>query len=703
MLTLGFALHNHQPVGNFDHVLEDAHRQCYRPFLDLVGDLPAFRFSMHWSGPLLDWLEAHHPDTVDLLGQMVARGQVEIMGGGYYEPILPALPDRDRLGQIEMMSQYVQDRFGVRPGGMWLAERVWEQGLVKSIADSGIRFTAVDDAHFMYAGIEKETLTGYLLAEDRGRKVAVFPIDEKLRYDIPFAPVEKVIAYLHEWNDRVENATIVYADDGEKFGTWPGTHDHCYKDGWLRAFLNAVLAEESWLRIAPLGEIYELSEAVGHAYLPDSSYREMMEWTLSPKARRSYQSARRHLLDLKDDAASHLLRGASWRSFFRKYPEARRMYGRMLDVSAAVDAMPPGDQRERARRELYRGQCNCAYWHGVFGGLYLPHLRFATYEHLIRADVSARGSAGDVTIRAADIDLDGNDEIILANDRLSLVVAPRCGGRLVEIDLRPGAVNLTHTLSRRPEFYHEELVKAADDGAGDAVETIHAAVHSKEEGLEDLLVYDAYARDSLIDHILPADAGPRALDGGDYGGIGRLPWENMTIEDPNADESCGRIELRGTVALGGDGTALRVAKSIRLAPGSGTISASWRLEHQGSAMPAIRFASEWTLTLLAGVAPDRYFRCGGVHLGNLSSRLALDNAVDFSVVDEYLDIAATFAPDGDADIWTFPIWTVSSSEGGCEKIFQGATVVVVWPIVAWRESSARFDLDVIIGDARACT
>ena len=699
MLTFGFALHNHQPVGNFDHVFEDAHRQCYRPFLDLVREFPAFRFSMHWSGPLLDWLEAHHRDTVDLLSEMVSRGQVQIMGGAYYEPILTALPDRDRLGQIAMMSDIVEHRFGARPKGMWLAERVWEQGLVKSIADAGIRFTAVDDAHFLYAGIEKEALIGYLLAEDRGRKIGVFPIDEQLRYDIPFATVGKVIARLREWDERLDDAMIVYADDGEKFGTWPGTHKHCYKDGWLRSFLEAALAEESWLRIAPLGEIYESRDAVGHAYLPDSSYREMMEWTLPVRARRSYERARRLLVELKDDTASHLLRGASWRSFFRKYPEARRMYGRMLDVSAAVDAMTPGARREQARRELYMGQCNCSYWHGVFGGLYLPHLRFATYEHLIKADVPARGAAGGVTIRTADIDLDGHDETILANDRLSLVVAPHLGGRLVELDIRPKAVNLTHTLSRRLEFYHEELIKMGEESS-DGPETIHAAVRAKEEGLDELLVYDAYGRDSLIDHILPADAGPSALDGGEYGGIGRLPWESMTIRAVNTDRSSGRIELQKTAELDRDGTALHVAKSVGLAAGGGTVTVSWRLEPEGGAMPAARFASEWTFTLLAGEAPDRYYRRGSEPLGNLSSRLVLERPASFAVVDEYLDIAATFAPRGEADIWTFPIWTVSSSEGGCERIFQGATVIVVWPILSWREPSARFDLDVTIGDAR---
>ncbi|MFH0964922.1 MAG: alpha-amylase/4-alpha-glucanotransferase domain-containing protein, partial [Planctomycetota bacterium] len=654
MITLAFAVHNHQPVGNFDHVFEDAHRTCYRAFLDLLANYPAFRLSMHWSGPLLDWLEAHHPDTLDLLADLARRSQVEILGGACYEPILPGIPREDRLGQIEMMSQLLEARFGTRPTGMWLPERVWEQGLVRSIADAGIRYTAVDESHFLYAGFEKEELVDFFLAEDQGRTIAVFPIDEKLRYMIPFAEIPKLLDYLREWARSHDGSTIVYADDGEKFGVWPGTAKHCYEDRWLPRFIEAVLEQSDWLTVVPLGEVCAKARPRDAAYLPDSSYREMMEWTLPLPARRRYETARKLLLAQEDDAAARLLRGASWRSFFRKYPEARQMEGRMLDVSKSVHARkdPPD-----ALRALYRAQCNCAYWHGVFGGLYLPHLRFAVYEQLIAADKAVRPALDRVDLRRADVDLDGVEEVILANKNLALVLAPARGGHLSELDLRPRNVNLIHTLARRPEFYHDAVRKAQAERP-EAVATIHDEVRLKDAGLLDLLQYDPYRRESFIDHLLPEAAGPDALSGGEYPGVRDLVDGPFELTLAQSRRGLAEVRFARTVSLGeslGPGEA-RLAKTARLRADGDSLRFSWSVENR-SARP-LRFASEWTFTLLAGEAHDRYFRMGegGQSLGNLSTNLALADVADFRLVDEYLRIEVVLRPDPPAAVWTFPIW-----------------------------------------------
>mgnify|MGYP001572065226 CR=1 FL=1 len=88
-----FCIHNHQPVGNFDHVLEEAYEKSYWPFLQLISRYPSVKMSLHNSGYLIDWLIENHPEYIELLRMMVNRKQVEIMGGGYYEPILPMIPE----------------------------------------------------------------------------------------------------------------------------------------------------------------------------------------------------------------------------------------------------------------------------------------------------------------------------------------------------------------------------------------------------------------------------------------------------------------------------------------------------------------------------------------------------------------------------------------------------------------------------------
>src|SRR6185295_914410 len=127
-------LHSHQPVGNFDHVIEEACKLSYFPYVDVFEKHPQIPLTHHISGCLLEWLESHHPEYLDLLARRVKGGEGakkwEMIGGGFYEPIMPLLPTRDRIGQIARMQDFIANRFGKKPRSFWLAERVWEPALV---------------------------------------------------------------------------------------------------------------------------------------------------------------------------------------------------------------------------------------------------------------------------------------------------------------------------------------------------------------------------------------------------------------------------------------------------------------------------------------------------------------------------------------------------------------------------------------------
>ena len=137
-VSLLFGVHAHQPVGNFPEVMEDAHQRCYKPFLETVYRYPGFKFALHASGWLLEWLMTHHPADMALLREMAERGQVEFFGAGDMEPVLAVIPYRDRLSQLAAMSDRLEQYFLQRPQGAWLTERVWEATVVPALADSGI-------------------------------------------------------------------------------------------------------------------------------------------------------------------------------------------------------------------------------------------------------------------------------------------------------------------------------------------------------------------------------------------------------------------------------------------------------------------------------------------------------------------------------------------------------------------------------------
>ena len=195
-LYLGIVLHNHQPVGNYDFVIEEVYQQAYLPMLEALERHPGVRIGLHNSGCLLDWLIAQHPEYVTRLHALCERGQVEMLTGGYYEPILPMIPDADKVGQIRKLSAFVGERFGQQPTGLWLTERVWEPGLPAPLVEAGVRWTLVDDAHFRMAGMPEGELDGYHITEDQGKPLALFAGSQQLRYTIPWRNVEDLMGGL---------------------------------------------------------------------------------------------------------------------------------------------------------------------------------------------------------------------------------------------------------------------------------------------------------------------------------------------------------------------------------------------------------------------------------------------------------------------------------------------------------------------------
>ena len=115
---------------------------------------------MHYSGPLRDWLKANKPEFLRRVRTLVGRKQIEIMTGGYYEPVLAALPDADKLGQIAKLTEAIQSDFAAKPVGAWLAERVWEPLLANPFHEAGVEYTVVDDTHFKYVGYTDDDLCG---------------------------------------------------------------------------------------------------------------------------------------------------------------------------------------------------------------------------------------------------------------------------------------------------------------------------------------------------------------------------------------------------------------------------------------------------------------------------------------------------------------------------------------------------------------
>ncbi len=693
--VLLLCFHNHQPVGNFDSVLEGATRDAYRPFLATLAAFPSVKATIHFSGWLLRWIEERAPETFTLLLDLVSRGQVELLGGGMYEPVLALLPERDRRGQIEALSGAISRRFGKAPQGIWLAERVWEPDLPATLSAAGVGYLPLDDYHFVRAGLAREELDGVYLTEHNGAAVRVFPGNERLRYLIPFGDVEWTLSEIGRMTSRdVPFPAAIFADDGEKFGVWPGTHRSVYQEGWLNRFFEGISARAGWLTTMTFGEYAAAAPPRGTVYLPTCSYIEMGEWTLPPRPAARFGEL---LHDFRAGRMTEILpfaQGGHFRNFLRKYDESNQLHKRVLWASSRVEAAERkgGPGARGIRDDLYRAQSNDVYWHGVFGGLYLNHLRDAAYSNLLKAERAAdavlhAGKAGWIEVVKGDIDRDGGPELLLKTSLLTLFVHAHDGGALTEISLPSRGVALGHVLTRREEGYHAKFRRAA--GSFDGSTSIHDVLVLKDPSVLSALGADPWQRASFREAIYREEDSPEAI----FSGAAGPRCATTAGQDAKVSTSRrgARLDVTLSLPFRGEGLDLLLSKSLVLRAGTEGFEACYRLANRGTQSVSGRLCAEWNLNLLSGSGPERYYEGMG-DAREMSSSGVADGVRRFRLVDGWRKVAAQADLDRESAVLRYPIETASLSEAGAERIHQGVCLRILFPFHLPPGESERYSV-----------
>ncbi len=628
-ISLALALHAHQPVGNFDSVIEQAYATSYRPFLDAAAARPWLKLNLHYSGFLLDWLAAHHPDYVARLRQLTDAGRLEMLGGGYYEPILAAIPAPDQQAQLDRLTAALLRLCGSSPQGAWLAERVWEPELTSVLARAGLRYTLLDDSHFELAGLRPEELHGYWLSEDQGATLAVFPSNYFLRQALPFRPEREGLDYLLQAARDHPGSLLTMGDDLEKFGSWPHTFRHVYTEGWLERFLDLLESHRASIETVRLSDYLRVRPARGLVYLPTASYPEMMRWAES----------------------------ASWRNFLTKYPEANLLHKTGWDLHRRLLACDPNAPAvAQAHDHLLAAQCNDVYWHGWFGGLYSPHLRNLAFTHLLAADALLDSLAPAPSLRHFDLHLDGHEVVELRSPQLRLLVSPDDGASLEELDYRPANANLINSLQRRPEPYHKDLGRhAAANPANLPGPTPSPALAEPEAALQ----YDPFPRSAARLYLCPPDKS--------FADFQRLAL------DPDPDLAAGPYAISllqpGRLDLSRPG----VLKSYALTADTLELTVTLDLALAANRQPIL----ELVLNLLAPDAPDRA-------LCSADRRLGLRFAGPLPpgplrLEDGWRQFTILLTAPAASHWWVRPLYTVSQSEAGFETLYQGSALAACFP------------------------
>jgi alpha-amylase/alpha-mannosidase (GH57 family) len=664
-VALLLGVHAHQPVGNFPEVLQDAHARCYGPFIRTLHRYPDFPFALHFSGWLLDYLLQHYPEDMAMLNEMVQRGQVELVGAGETEPVLAVIPNRDRIGQIVALSDKLEKKFGQRPEGAWLTERVWEATVVPALADAGIRYVTVDDYHFLCTGKMASELNGYYTTEEDGRRLDLFPISEALRYRFPFSPALEAVQYLESLAGEGQEAAV-YFDDIEKFGIWPETYEWVYEKGWLEDFIRGVLASPL-IRPMKFSDYHAEAHTCGIVYLPTTSYIEMNEWTLPAQAANTYadlvhEAKSRGLFD-RDKA---FLRGGIWKNFITRYPESNWMHKRMLQLSQRFHALPESKKTGEMLELLYQSQANDAYWHGLFGGLYLPHLRRAIYNAIVALEALLDKVAARPSVMIEDLDLDGRKEVFVHNDEIQAVARQDGSAAICELDAYLLKHNFGDTLARQSEHYYRKMHLDRDaQHSGEGIANPHERVSFKHHITQADLALDDVQRMLFLDSLVNGEA--------------VTPLRSYILRPADSHVS----HLTFSCEQGNVLIDKRISVSGK----------RLRVSYQFNGVMQGQFRTEINLAMPSCDGPAGRFVFNGQIPGGFGQPLQFEKAKKLDLQDEVLGGVLSLHLNTPALIQSQPHFSVSQSEAGFEKIMQAVTLTLTWPLTR-QEKELIVDIDV---------
>ena len=406
-INLILGSHAHVPSGAPEKEFKDVYENKLRPFVCGLYKYPKIQAVLHYSGTLLNWIERNHPEFFMLMEDMINRKQAEVLGGGFYEPMLPLIPVQDRVDQIEFMTTYLRRHFGKRPAGCWIPAFAWEQQLIGALAASGMNYTFLSEKQFINAEISGHSLLYPCLSEDQGKLVTIFPVSKFIETQLSEKNVPLVLEELKN------NPAFISGTENEIFAAIfpeapPGpAKKEPSEQGWERFFEDLSLCETLAATALP-GKLLKSLKGLKRASFPNSS-------------------------GLEDNYLP--------RNFIIEHPEANCIYAKMMFVNVLITQIKGDKSRKRsAREELWKSQ-DCALYTPLSNKAGGHELIKTAYQPLLNAERLSR-EKGKIapSLLQYDFDLDGVGEYLFQDTKINCYIQ-LTGAGIFELDYMPRAWN----------------------------------------------------------------------------------------------------------------------------------------------------------------------------------------------------------------------------------------------------------------------
>jgi len=672
-----FVFHHHQPSGNFDHVIDDSATRAYLPMLRLLKKHPSIEVSLHYSGTLLNWLEEMRPEFSDELRDIVRQGKVELLSGAFFEPVLAGIPEQDRIGQILKMNTHLRHHYGYDAKGLWLAEKVWEPDLPRSIEQANMRYTLLNEENFITNGVNENPVRGYFNTESEGHTLGVFPISRKAADLMLQHRPSELLDYLDEQCSDNDQHVLVIADDGERFALAEDAAEKSVHP-WLDELFTLIENRSDRIQTTTLRRYWENVPPQGIAYFATGSYNDMQAWSLQNQAQNRFN-------DLLKELSSHpdfqelrpFIRGGIWRNFMTKYHESNWMQKRIQHVSRKfrlLESQVNNKNKLRAIRDaLWLASCNDVFWHGHYGGIYLPHLRSATWKSLIRAEKCIEEklynlSDSNMVHNEADFDRDGHAEIQLSTRKYSAIFSKKYSGALVEFDYKPSDYNLFDSIRRYPEAYHQQLIYSENSTS----DQLSAQIDSYTG--RDGFIFDERPRYGLFERFFDKTITVGGLHSNAYEEASDFINETVDVCNSSRDRSI-QFERKGWI----NWQRARVRKNIHFEEAG--FNVDYHIANIGIGDNRFSFGPEFNFSLHSGEDSEKKLLASRPLNGEgYRDFLELEDITLFGFENHREKVKVTLEFSRPTKLFMYPVETIIKTQQGFEKIYQSTCVLPLWDL-----------------------
>jgi alpha-amylase len=647
-LKLVFGMYNTKPVGTPREQFERTYQNSYKPFLTVLYKYPKIRAALHFAGNVMEWLEEAHPEFVMLLNELVKRKQVELIGGGYYSPILPIIPSKDRVGQIELLTTYLRKRFGKRPRGCWIPEGIWEPAVTSTIKSNGMEYFFLDDVYFYQAGLEGDAVYQPYITDDQGKTTVVLPINYRFAKDMFAVSAEEFAEriFAHAEADEHDLLSIMVSGDlfqvnGERRTEFFG------EDGWLERFFGSLSSNLQKVQTVLPGRYVRIAEGMEKAYLPSAFIPHNADNQADGHAAWLDPMKFRLLYNLDNKGYPFY-----FRQYITRYPEVRNLYSKMMYVHLLVGQVRRDKSRKKtAKEESWIGQCGAAFWHGFDGGVYDNAFRKAVYAGLLNAERTTREKGiFSTSLNITDFNLDGKPEYLYQGQFINAYVQRR-GASVFELDYVVNSWNYLDTMGRYPEPYHEDSHRS--------------------QGI------DRFPRHAFVDHFwkreesLERQIASRTEE--------RAPLPELPYRLVKAEKERKELEFAISSTIDGEkDRMLELQKGYDFQKNS--ITVAYTLRNAGTSELAGLYAVELNLSF-PEIAKERVLFLidqKGKKVEVAEGKIDLEEVQEVTIQDRQNKTLITLSTTERGRFWSYPVYTMTKIYGEVRPIYQGTCFIFAW-------------------------